>query len=48
MWYKNGDILFDVIFFNLIIYDNFIGFLSISEFDSGEYICVVNDDFVIV
>lgn len=32
-------------FSNLIIYDNFIGFPSISESDSGEYTCAVNDDF---
>ena len=43
-WYKNGDILSDTTFANLIIYDNFIGFPSISESDSGKYTCAVNDD----
>lgn len=44
-WYKNGDIISDATFSNLIIYDDFIGFPSISESDSGEYTCAVNDDF---
>lgn len=43
-WYKNGDILTNAAFRHLVIYDNFIGFPSISESDNGTYTCAVNED----
>ncbi|XP_061171610.1 asparagine-rich protein-like [Saccostrea echinata] len=43
-WYKNNDVITEATFPNLILYENILGFPSISESDSGTYTCVINGE----
>lgn len=43
-WYKNNDVITETTFPNLILYENILGFPSITESDSGTYTCVINGE----